>query len=264
MKFSILFVLSAVATANAVLISAGSDRSIHASSTSSQVSGPTNEPNPSTSGQDWQVMSIINSNTPEEDQQQPIDQPSPNTASQDQQQTMIVAGPSTFKQSRKRPIDQPSPNTSEEELQDPTYQPGPSAPKRGRKRPIDKGEPANTSSNQETVLNEQDQETVLNEQDQETVLNEQDQETLDYIKETLKEILKKKEQAHFNYAIFKAKQKLALAESKNMPKPEYTPEAEKDLKQKYTVIRKQAEHMRRRLKKFMAKHGLKFEEPNLD
>ncbi|KAK5670190.1 hypothetical protein QVD99_003337 [Batrachochytrium dendrobatidis] len=47
----ILFVLTAAATANAILIPTDNNGSPKASGTSSQVSGPTNEPNPVTSNE---------------------------------------------------------------------------------------------------------------------------------------------------------------------------------------------------------------------
>ncbi|KAK5668154.1 hypothetical protein QVD99_005193 [Batrachochytrium dendrobatidis] len=118
----ILFVLSAAATANAILPPADKYGSPQASGTFSQVSDPTNEPNPGTSD-DWQeVMDAINSSifdenwqsifdsidssTSDQDWQQPIDEFNLNIPNQDQHQPMGQPSPSTPKRSQKRPIDE--------------------------------------------------------------------------------------------------------------------------------------------------------------
>ncbi|OAJ43389.1 hypothetical protein BDEG_26754 [Batrachochytrium dendrobatidis JEL423] len=67
-------------------------------------------------------MDIINSNTSNEDQQQPMDQPSP----------------STPKRSRKRPIDEHGSSISKYDQKQPMDQAGPSASKQSRKQSIDK------------------------------------------------------------------------------------------------------------------------------
>ncbi|KAJ8322652.1 hypothetical protein O5D80_008195 [Batrachochytrium dendrobatidis] len=152
----ILFVLSAAATANAILIPTGNDRSTHTSGTSSRVSVSTNEPNPAISN-DWQEPMDLS--LPGRIRQQPMDQPNPNTFNQGQRPTATVAGPSTFKQGRKRimdvidllisrqnqqrPIDEVDPNASKQsQQQQPTDIAGPSTPKRSRKRPIDEIRPS--------------------------------------------------------------------------------------------------------------------------
>ncbi|KAK5667727.1 hypothetical protein QVD99_005835 [Batrachochytrium dendrobatidis] len=118
----ILFVLTAAATANAILIPTDNNGSPKASGTCSQVSGPTDEPSPQIPDQDWQdIMDIINSNTSNQDQHQPMDQPSP----------------STPKRGRKRPIDEPGSNTSKYDQQQPMDQAGPSASKQSRKQSTD-------------------------------------------------------------------------------------------------------------------------------
>ncbi|KAJ8325395.1 hypothetical protein O5D80_006331 [Batrachochytrium dendrobatidis] len=135
MKFiDILFVLSAAATANAILVSDNGNDSVQASSTSSQVSGPTNEPEPGTSRQG-------------------------------QQHLLHRTGPSApkriRKRIRKRPSGRPGSSTLDPDHKQPMYQPGPSAPKRSRKQPMNKGESGNTVSSQAVVLSKKDQK-VLN------------------------------------------------------------------------------------------------------
>ncbi|KAJ8329361.1 hypothetical protein O5D80_002494 [Batrachochytrium dendrobatidis] len=165
----ILFVLTAAATVNAILIPTDNNGSPKASVTSSQASGPTNEPSPGTSDEyqqdiidatnlsifdeDWQsIFDPIDPSTSDQDWQQPIDQPSPSTFSQvsgtadehgssiskqDQQQSMDQPSPSTPKRSRKRPIDEPGSNISKQSRKQSTDQPGPGITDKDWQRLID-------------------------------------------------------------------------------------------------------------------------------
>ncbi|EGF77673.1 hypothetical protein BATDEDRAFT_91533 [Batrachochytrium dendrobatidis JAM81] len=149
----ILFVLTAAATANAILIPTDNDGSLHASSTSSQVSGPTSEPSPDTFDQKWQdIMDELDLNIFSQDQQQPIDQSSPDTFNQvsgsanepnseipdqDWQDIMDIINSSTSNQNQQQSIDELDPSTSNQDQQQPIDQPSQSTPKRSRKRPID-------------------------------------------------------------------------------------------------------------------------------
>ncbi|KAK5665051.1 hypothetical protein QVD99_008584 [Batrachochytrium dendrobatidis] len=99
----ILFVLTVAATANAILIPTDNDRSPQASGTSSQVSGPTNEPSPGTSNEYQQEP--VDLSLSGRIRQQPMDQPGLNTPTQGQRPTATITGPSTFKQGRKRIMD---------------------------------------------------------------------------------------------------------------------------------------------------------------
>ncbi|KAJ8330312.1 hypothetical protein O5D80_001313 [Batrachochytrium dendrobatidis] len=165
----ILFVLTAAATANAILIPTDNNGSLQTSGTSSQVSGPTNEPSPGTSDEyqqdiidatnlsifdeDWQsIFDPIDPSTSDQDWQKPIDQPSPSTSSQvsgtadehgssiskqDQQQPIDQPSPSTSRRSRKRPIDEHGSSISKQDQQQSMNQPGPSASKQSRKQSTD-------------------------------------------------------------------------------------------------------------------------------
>ncbi|KAL5036143.1 hypothetical protein RTP6_003736 [Batrachochytrium dendrobatidis] len=129
MKFiDILFVLSAAATANAILVSDNSNDSVQASSTSSQVHSPTNKPNPGTSGQG--------------------------------QQYLYRTGPSVPKRSRKRPMNQPGPSAPKRSREQSTNQPGPSTSNQDQQQPMDEEESGNTAPNQAVVLSERDQKTL--------------------------------------------------------------------------------------------------------
>ncbi|EGF79267.1 hypothetical protein BATDEDRAFT_89915 [Batrachochytrium dendrobatidis JAM81] len=164
----ILLVLSAAATANAILIPFKKDGSLQESGTSSQVSVPTNEPNPGTSDQDWQSIAVqpglsisdeywkhlideAGSSIPK-DLQQPVNQPDSSTSGQDQQYPVDQPGLSISDEYWKQLIDEADsstpedlqklsdivePSTSKQGQQYPVNQPSPSTPKRGRKRPID-------------------------------------------------------------------------------------------------------------------------------
>ncbi|OAJ44659.1 hypothetical protein BDEG_27869 [Batrachochytrium dendrobatidis JEL423] len=220
----ILLVLSATATTNAILIPTDNNSPSQTSGTSSQVSGPTNEPSPNTSDQNWQniviqpglsisdkywqylidevgsdtlndwkeLFDIADSNTPKKGQQQSIGQPSSNT----------------YSQGRKRPTDKLDPGTSEEQWQDivdlinsdtgkkgqhqPVNQPSPSTFKQSRKQPTDKSKSGITGLNQKT-------------------LSTQDQNALDLKEiETSREI-REKCQAYYDYVTIELKQKSALA-----------------------------------------------------
>ncbi|EGF77040.1 hypothetical protein BATDEDRAFT_92204 [Batrachochytrium dendrobatidis JAM81] len=141
----ILFVLTAAATANAILPPADKDGSPKASRTLSQVFGPTNEPDPKILEEDWQsLMDEINSSILDENWQNIFDPIDPSTSDQEQQQSIDVAGPSIPKRGRKRlidvvdtitsyqdwkqPIDQPSSSTSSQ-VSGPTDKPDSNTPK---------------------------------------------------------------------------------------------------------------------------------------
>ncbi|KAJ1339603.1 hypothetical protein BSLG_005782 [Batrachochytrium salamandrivorans] len=125
MKFiDILFVLSAAATANAILVSDNGNDSVQASSTSSQVSGPTNEPGPS-------------------------------APRQGQQYLLYRTGPNAPKRSRKRPISEPGPSAPKRSRKQSIDQPGPSTSNQGQQQPMDEEESGNTAPNQAVVLSEE-------------------------------------------------------------------------------------------------------------
>ncbi|EGF76302.1 hypothetical protein BATDEDRAFT_92883 [Batrachochytrium dendrobatidis JAM81] len=181
----ILFVLTAAAATNAILIPTDNNGSPKASGTSSRVSDPTNEPNPVTSNEyqqdiidatnlsifdeDWKYLfDLIDPSTSNEDWQQPIDQPSSSTFSQvsgtadkpdsnipkDWQQPIDVASPSTPKRSRKRPIDEPGSNISKQSRKQSTDQPGPSASKQSRKQSTDQPGPGITDKDWQRLIDE--------------------------------------------------------------------------------------------------------------
>ncbi|KAJ8329282.1 hypothetical protein O5D80_002498 [Batrachochytrium dendrobatidis] len=131
----ILFVLSVAATVNAILIPADNNDSPQASSTSSQVSGPTDEPNPGTSNEYQQEP--MNLSLLSRIRQQPMDQPNPNTFNQGQRPTVIVFGPNVLKQGRKRIIEQPSSSTPSQ-VSDPIGQVGPNTFDKYQQQPADK------------------------------------------------------------------------------------------------------------------------------
>ncbi|KAK5664500.1 hypothetical protein QVD99_008677 [Batrachochytrium dendrobatidis] len=105
----ILFVLAVATTANAILIPIDNNGSLQTSRTLSQVSGPTDEPNPGTSNEYQQEP--VDLSLPGRIRQQPMDQPNPNTPGPNQRPTVIVFGPNILKQGRKRIIEQPSSST---------------------------------------------------------------------------------------------------------------------------------------------------------
>ncbi|KAK5669115.1 hypothetical protein QVD99_003527 [Batrachochytrium dendrobatidis] len=149
----ILFVLTVAATANAILIPTDNDRSPQASGTSSQVSGPTNEPSPGTSNEYQQEP--VDLSLSGRIRQQPMDQPGLNTPTQGQRPTATITGPSTFKQGRKRIMDVIDLTTSDQDQQQPTDVAGPSTPKRGQTQPIDQSSPSTSSQNQQQPMEQQ-------------------------------------------------------------------------------------------------------------
>ncbi|EGF81994.1 hypothetical protein BATDEDRAFT_87189 [Batrachochytrium dendrobatidis JAM81] len=152
----ILLLLTAAATANAILIPTDNNGSLQASVTSSQVSVSTNEPSPGTSNEYQEEP--VDLSLPGRIRQGIMDQLGLNTPTQGQQPTATVTGPSTFKQGRKRimdvidllisrqnqqrPIDEVDPNASKQSQQQPMDQPNPSTSKRSRKRPINEISPS--------------------------------------------------------------------------------------------------------------------------
>ncbi|KAJ8323126.1 hypothetical protein O5D80_008184 [Batrachochytrium dendrobatidis] len=248
----IVFVLSVAATTNAILIPADNDGSPKASSTSSQVSGPTDEPNPGTS-KDWQEPMDLS--LPNQSRRQPMGQPNPNIPNQGQRPTVIVAGPNILKQGRKRIIGVIDLTTSDQNQQHSIDEPGPSAPKRSRKQPIDVID---------LTISDQD-ESANTVPDQVTGLSQKDQEIFDDIKQRLVEskiVQKKKRKEYREYADLKFSQQLRIAMGKEISEPRHNPEVEERLKQEYKKAGARVYSIRQELKRFMKRQGLKFEEPN--
>ncbi|KAJ8330550.1 hypothetical protein O5D80_001527 [Batrachochytrium dendrobatidis] len=253
----ILLVLSAAATANAILIPTGNDGSLQASVTSSQVSGPTNEPSPDTSNEYQEPMDLSLSGRI---RQQPMDQPNPNTPTQGQRPTVIVFGPSTFKQGRKRIIDL---TTSDQDQQQPTDVAGPSTAKQGRKQPIDQPSPSTSNQNQQQPMNKVEPANTAS--NQVTELSEEDQITFDDIKKKLeasKELRKKKLKEYYEYMALRLKQQSGLEKGEDISGSRHDPEVERKLKQEYIEAVTRVYDIRQELKAFMDKYGLEFEEPN--
>ncbi|OAJ38665.1 hypothetical protein BDEG_22573 [Batrachochytrium dendrobatidis JEL423] len=242
----ILFVLTAAATANAILIPTDNNGSPKASGTSSQVSSPTNEPDPGTSN-DWQEPMDLS--LPNQSRRQPMDQPNPNTPTQNQRPTVIVAGPNIFKQGRKPIIGVIDLTTSDQDQQQPIDVAGPSTSSQYQQQPMIHDRSANTVP------------------DQVTGLSERYQKTLDGIKQRLvesKELRKEKWQQYHKYGIIGLEHQLALVKGKEISESRHNPSTEKQLKKKYEKARKRVNGIRQKLKDFMKKHGLEFKEPELD
>ncbi|EGF76530.1 hypothetical protein BATDEDRAFT_92685 [Batrachochytrium dendrobatidis JAM81] len=187
MKFiDILFVLSAAATANAILVSDNGNGSVQASSTSSQVSSPTNEPGPS---------------APKRGRKQSMNQPGPSTSSQDQQQ------------------------------------------------PVSQGESSNTVPNQVTGL------------------SKKKQKVLNRMKKRL-ELLEKMErsmtQNYYDYVSIGLKKQRRLRQGKDVTTFKHSLEVEKQFKTRTEELGDEVDKIKEKLKKFMTKHGLEFQESNLD
>ncbi|KAJ8323605.1 hypothetical protein O5D80_007497 [Batrachochytrium dendrobatidis] len=137
----ILFVLTAAATANAILIPSDNNGSPQASVTSSQVSGPTNEPDPGTSD-DWQsIMDELDLSILDKDQQQPMDEAGSGTFNQVSGSTNepIPQIPEDDWQEIMDIIHSKNPNQDQQQQnqQDPIDLVDPSTSKRGQQQPID-------------------------------------------------------------------------------------------------------------------------------
>ncbi|KAJ8328697.1 hypothetical protein O5D80_002681 [Batrachochytrium dendrobatidis] len=257
----ILLVLTVATTVSAILPPADKYGFAKASRTSSRVSIPTNEPNPGTSDQDWQkVMDAINSSILDENWQNIFDPIDPITSIQDQQQSIDVVDPSTSKRSRKRPINEIRPSTFSQ-ASGSTNEPSPSAPKQSRKQPMNQPIPSTSRQDQQQpMIHDESVNTVTN---QVTGLSQKFQRTFNRIKQMLvefKEIQKKKLQEYRRYANLKFSQQLALAMGKEISGPRYDPDTEKQLKQEYEQATKKLNGIRQRLKDFIKRHGLRFEE----
>ncbi|OAJ43896.1 hypothetical protein BDEG_27209 [Batrachochytrium dendrobatidis JEL423] len=290
----ILFVLTAAATTNAILIPTNNNDSPKASVTSSQVSGSTNEPSPGTS--DEYQQEPVDLSLSGRIRQRPMDQPGPNipnqgqrptvivagpnilkqgrkrimdvidltTSDQDQQQPTDVAGPSTSKQSRKRPINEISPSISSQ-ASGSTNEPSPSAPKQSRKQPIDQPIPSTSSQDQQQPIGQgESANTVTN---QIAGLSQKFQRTFNRIKQGLvesKELRKKKLKEYCDYAALRFEQWSALERGEEISGSKYNPDTEKKLKQEYEKAGARVWELRHQLKKFMKRRGLRFEEPDSD
>ncbi|OAJ44637.1 hypothetical protein BDEG_27847 [Batrachochytrium dendrobatidis JEL423] len=248
------------------------------SSTSSQVSGPTNEPNPDISNQT---------------QQQPVNELSLDISDQTQQHPIDVNGPSTFKRGRKRPIVKTSQSTSSQApgstnehssntsgkywkllfvvinpnipIKYPISRVGPSTPKRSRKRPINRAGPNALKQGQKQPIEKDGSGNTVT--DQVTVLSKQDQKTFDGIKQRVKifrKIAKEKRQAYYKYKAVRLEQHSALKGGKVIYESMHSLKVETQLKQEYKKAGVKVYNLRQKLKFFMKKYGLKFEEPESD
>ncbi|KAK5670564.1 hypothetical protein QVD99_002349 [Batrachochytrium dendrobatidis] len=94
----ILFVLTAAATANAILIPTDNNGSLQTSVTSSQVSVPTDEPNPGTSNDLQSIVDAVNSSIFDEDWQIIFDPTDPSTSNEDWQNILNQPSSSTSSQ----------------------------------------------------------------------------------------------------------------------------------------------------------------------
>ncbi|KAJ8329284.1 hypothetical protein O5D80_002500 [Batrachochytrium dendrobatidis] len=340
----IVFVLSVAATVNAILIPADNDGSFQASSTSSQVSGPTSEPNPGTSEywqslmdiinssifdkdqqqsidvvdpstsklaqeqpidelgpsiseQDWKVIidgpdpgipedwrdliDAVNSNIHNQDQQQPIDIAGPSTSKRGRKRPADIAGPSTSKRVRKRPADIAGPSTSKRVRKQPTDIAGPSTSKRVRKQPTDIAGPSTSDKYWQSLMNiinlnipsqDQQQPMIHDRSDntgsnQVTGLSRRYQKVLDGINQKLEAsriIQKKKRKEYYDHQAIGLEQQSALLMGREIPNSTYSPDTEKQLKKEYEKASRKVYNLRRDLRGFMKKHGLDFEEPELD
>ncbi|EGF77104.1 hypothetical protein BATDEDRAFT_92064 [Batrachochytrium dendrobatidis JAM81] len=298
MKYTdILFLLTAAATANAILIPFKKDSPSQASDIFSQVSSPTNEPNPSAPGENWQgLINAINSRVSNENWQQSINEPSPSTSSQDQQNPMDVASSGTFSQSKqhltnelgpevfeedwKILMDQSDPSihedwkslidtinsiNSNQDQQLPMDQPGPSTSSQGHQLPMDQPGPSTSSQGHQQPMNVANPNHTGS--SQRIVLSRRQQTVLDSRKTKLKNAKKLKKVKHkiyYDYVALGLDQHLKEVLNQDTSESTYSPNTEKQYKKDYKAAKKKVYNIRQRLKDLMKKHDLKFEEPNSD
>ncbi|KAK5664440.1 hypothetical protein QVD99_000084 [Batrachochytrium dendrobatidis] len=194
-----------------------------------------------------------------------MDQPGPNIPNQNQRPTVIVFGPNILKQGRKRPIDVIDLTTFDQDQQQPTDVAGPSAPKRGQTQPIDQSSPSTSNQNQQQPMNKIEPGNTSS--NQVTGLNKRDQNTFNRIKKRLveyKELRNKKRKEYHKSMALGLKQWSALAMGEDISGSGYNPDTEKKAREEYEAARGRVRNVRHRLKDFMKRHGLEFEEPGLD
>ncbi|OAJ45452.1 hypothetical protein BDEG_28592 [Batrachochytrium dendrobatidis JEL423] len=199
--------------------------------------------------EDWrELFDIAGLNTPSQVSDS-IDQVGPNTSDQDQQQPADQPSSSIPDQTQQHPIDATDLNISNQDQQQSIDQPSPSTPKRGRKQPMGQGESGNTVPNQVTGL------------------NERDQRTFDRMKKRLvasKIVQKKKHKKYCDYEAIGLEQQLALERGEEISGSTYDPKVENQLKQEYVAASRKVPSIRQRLKRFMKRRGLEFQEPDSD
>ncbi|KAK5667237.1 hypothetical protein QVD99_005852 [Batrachochytrium dendrobatidis] len=267
----ILFVLTAAATANAILIPSDNDGSPKASGTSSQVSGPTNEPNPDTFDEYQQEpmdlslpnryrQQLIDLTISNKYKQEPVDESNSDTSGEYQQEPMDLSISSRIQQ---QPIDQLSPSTSNQDQQNPIDEAGSATSDQTQRQPIDMVDPSTSSQNQQQpMIHGRSSNTVTN---QVTGLSERYQRSFNRIKKklvALKTIRKEKHQEYYDCIALKFAQQFALEMGKDISDSKYNPEDEVRLKKEYEKAKKAVYIIRQQLKRFMKKRGLRFEEPN--
>ncbi|OAJ40968.1 hypothetical protein BDEG_24639 [Batrachochytrium dendrobatidis JEL423] len=180
--------------------------------------------------------------------QRPMDQPNSNIPSQTHRPTVIAAGSSTSKRGQKRPIDVIDLITFDQDQQ-PVDVAGPSTSKQSQQQSVSKGKSSNTVLNQVAGLKERYQKTFHR-------INQKLVES--------KEIRKKKQQEYRECSALRFEHELALVMGKDISGSKYSPEDEVKLKYEYEQAIRRVVTIKQDLKRFMKRHGLKFEELKLD
>ncbi|KAJ8326219.1 hypothetical protein O5D80_004988 [Batrachochytrium dendrobatidis] len=233
MKFvDILFILTAAATANAILIPFKKDDTSRGpqylidgtgSRTSSQMPAPTNVAGPSTSSQGQQHMDEAGSGISDEEWDDLFDADSSSTSDEDWDDAELD-DPSVFMQRHQQSMDQPGPSTSNQDQQE----------------PMEEGESGNIRP-------------------EEALLDEEDQHTLADLKKRVKVAESKQRgkcRAYFDYVSLGLKQKSVLAKTKAKFGTKHSPSVQSQMKQECEDAKSKLKTRKQQLTKFMEDHGL--------
>ncbi|KAK5665088.1 hypothetical protein QVD99_007945 [Batrachochytrium dendrobatidis] len=244
---------------------------------------------------DWkELFDIVDQSTSNQNKQQPMIQSNPSTSSQDQQQPTDIVDPSTYGQNQQYstdtinssildenwrnlfdiadsstsnqvsdPTNEPNPNISDQTQQHPVDAIGLSISNEDWQEIIDAANPSTSSQNQQQpMIHNESTNTVTN---QIARLSQKYQITLDGMKKRLvesKEIRDKKRKEYYGSMALGFKQWSALERGEEISGSRYDPDTEIRLKHEYEKAGAKIRSIRQDLKRFMKKHGLRFEEPN--
>ncbi|KAJ8327520.1 hypothetical protein O5D80_004900 [Batrachochytrium dendrobatidis] len=244
---------------------------------------------------DWkELFDIVDQSTPNQNKQQPMIQSNPSTSSQDQQQPTDIVDPSTYGQNQQYSTDTINSSILDENWRDlfdiadsstsnqvsgPANEPNPNISDQTQQHPVDAiGLSISNEDWQEiidaassTTSNQDQQQPMIHNESTNTVTNQiarlsqKYQITLDGMKKRLVEskvIRDKKRKEYYGSMALGFKQWSALERGEEVSELGYDPDTEIRLKHEYEKAGAKIRSIRQDLKRFMKKHGLRFEEPN--
>ncbi|EGF76786.1 hypothetical protein BATDEDRAFT_92407 [Batrachochytrium dendrobatidis JAM81] len=253
-----LLVLTAAATANAILIPSDNNGSPQASGTSSQVSGPTNKPDSDIFNKKWQeVMSELDLSISNQDQQQSIDESGAGISEEHWQDIVSIINPGISSQDQQHPIGESDPSTSGQTQESSTDKFDPEASEEYWQDIMDIIDSSTSGQDQHSMDQSSSSNTVSN---QGIILDKMSIEILDEYKKEMIILEKAKKKAHqacLKYESLRLRQELMLAKGEEISESRHDPKVESQLKKEYNESKINIGYLKRKIKRFMSREERK-------